>query len=693
MTSAHHPFTNHLISESSPYLLQHAHNPVNWFAWGDEAFNKAKELDKPVLVSIGYAACHWCHVMERESFENAVVAEYMNEHFICIKVDREERPDVDHVYMDAAQAMSGSGGWPLNVFCTPDRKPFFAGTYFPPQNYQNRPSWMNVLSSLHQSWLDKRQLINEQADKLTGYLGGGNKLITTSVTVLRTGELLFSKHELDEVYEALIPSFDMVDGGFGNAPKFPSTYVIKFLLQYFHFTGNEEALQQALLSINKMIMGGIYDQVGGGFARYSTDATWLVPHFEKMLYDNALLITLLADAYKITHDKLYKKTIEQTLDFIQRELTNPAAGFYSSLDADSEDEEGKFYVWSKTEIDSILGDDAKLFNEYFDVTNEGNWEGKTILHHNLRVEEFAALNKLNATQFEQMLEEGIKKLVNERNKRIRPGTDDKIILSWNAMMVTAYAAAGEALDNTGYRKIAEDQLEFLLDVFRSKEDNSLFYHNYKNGLAANYAFLDDYAQLIAALLDVYGITANELLLTEANALTKYVIQHFSDKDDALFFYTSNLQHDIIVRKKDFYDGAQAAGNSVMANNLQRLAVIFDNNSYYERAQKMCGSLKKAVTQYPNSFANWAMALTNYGYPINEIAVVGENALKILHEVNLLYVPNKVILTVVNKNEEFSLLKNRYVIGKTLIYLCQNYACKLPVASVEELQKQLLTNAP
>jgi uncharacterized protein len=690
MTSSqdNHPSTNHLKNETSPYLLQHAHNPVNWFSWCNEAFAEAKKLDKPVLVSIGYAACHWCHVMEKESFENVEVAKYMNENFVCIKVDREERPDIDHIYVDAVQAISGSGGWPLNVFCTPDRKPFYGGTYFPPQNFHNRPSWMNVLSSIHQSWLDKRQLISEQAGKLTDYLSGNNKIISTGNTILSPGQPLFSAQELDETYNAIKPSFDTANGGFGSAPKFPSTYVIKFLLQYHYFTANKDALKQALLSLDKMISGGIYDQAGGGFARYSTDATWLVPHFEKMLYDNALLVSLMADAYKITKDDLYKNTIEQTLDFIQNEMTNPAAGFYSSLDADSEGEEGKFYVWSKGEVDAILGTEAKLFEELFDITEEGNWEGRNILHRTMRPEEFAAIHNLDTAQLHRQIQYALKKLIKERDKRIRPATDDKIILGCNAMMVSAYAAACNALGNSGYRKIAEYQLEFLLDAFRSKEDACLFYHNYKNGQAANYAFLDDYAQLIAALLDVYEINGNDLLLNEANAITRYVIRHFGDKNDDLFFYTCDLQQDVIVRKKDFYDGAQASGNSVMASNLQRLSVIFNNTVYGNLAEKLCVALKKAVKQYPNSFANWASVLTNYTQPLNEIAIIGENAIKILHEVNLLYVPNKVIMVSTNKDDCYVLFKNRFVEGKTLIYLCRNYACKLPVESVKELELQL-----
>lgn len=684
-----HTFTNHLINESSPYLLQHAHNPVEWYPWSDEAFNKAKEFDKPVLVSIGYAACHWCHVMEKESFENVEVAKYMNDNFVCIKVDREERPDVDQIYMDAVQAISGSGGWPLNVFCTSDRKPFYGGTYFPPQNYQNRPSWMNVLSSINQSWLDRRQLINEQAGKLTDYLAGNNKIIALPNTATLPDQQVFSKQELDEIYAALQPLFDTVNGGFGRAPKFPSTFVISFLLRYHHFTGNKDALKQALLSLDKMILGGIYDQAGGGFARYSTDEKWFAPHFEKMLYDNALLVSIIADAYKITKDDLYKRTIEQTLDFIQRELTNPEAGFYSSLDADSEGEEGKFYVWSKEEVDEILKNDADFFEEYFNVTKEGNWEGKNILHCTMRLEKFAAKHKLDILQVQHKMKSSLEKLLKERNKRVRPATDDKIILSWNAMMISAYCAACEALGNNGYRKIAEHQLDFLLDAFRAKEDTCLFYHNYKNGQVANYAFLDDYAQLIATLLNVYGINGDDLLLKEANALTGYVIQHFQDKNDHLFFYTSDLQNDIIVRKKEFYDGAQASGNSVMASNLQGQSVIFDNSGYRDLAQQLCMALKNAVKQYPNSFANWASVITNYAFPLNEIAITGGEALKILHEVNLLYIPNKVLMVSLNDNDVYALLKNRFVPHKTLIYLCRNYACKLPVERVEELEAQIL----
>ena len=445
--------SNKLISETSPYLLQHAHNPVNWYPWGEEALLRAKTEDKPILVSIGYAACHWCHVMERESFENPETAALMNQHFINIKIDREERPDLDHIYMDAVQAMTGSGGWPLNVFLTPNLKPFYGGTYFPPRPVQQRNSWSQVLEAVATAYRNKKEEVEQQAEQLVSHLAQANSFGLQSNT---GASLLFSESSIADAVNNILKTADRQWGGFGRAPKFPQTFTIQFLLRASQYipdaadvalNNNDEALQQALVSLDKMLAGGIYDQLGGGLARYSTDAQWLAPHFEKMLYDNALLLSVLSEAYQLTQKDRYREVIAQTIGFVQREMMHPRKGFYAALDADSEGEEGKFYVWSKSEIDEILGADATLFNEYYNVSEEGNWEGKNILHVLQPVEVFAAERKTDVRHLKKILSEATGKLLAYRSKRPRPLLDDKVILGWNALMNTAlskaYAATGE----------------------------------------------------------------------------------------------------------------------------------------------------------------------------------------------------------------------------------------------------------
>jgi uncharacterized protein len=498
MTGKH---TNKLINETSPYLLQHAHNPVKWYPWGSEALQKAKEEDKVILVSIGYSACHWCHVMERESFEDEQIAALMNEHFINIKVDREERPDIDHVYMDAVQAMSGSGGWPLNVFLTPDAKPFYGGTYFPPVNAFNRPSWTEILQSIHKAWTEKRNEIISQAENLTDYLNKSADFINADLIPVPQ-----EKDELENckmIFSNIMNSADKEWGGFGKAPKFPQTFTIQYLLHYYYYTNDRNSLEQALLSIDKMVQGGIYDHIAGGLARYSTDREWLAPHFEKMLYDNALFISVLCDAYQLTKSEKYKDAIEKTISFILEELTHKDGGFYAALDADSEGEEGKYYVWQKREVDEILGKDAAIFCQLFDITEMGNWEEKNIPRLLQTLEEFATQKNINEEQLKETVKACLSKLKIKRAERIRPGLDDKIILSWNALMLKALAKAAVVLQNEMYKNAAVTNFNFLLKHFT--EGNQLF-HTWKNGYAKHPAFLDDYAFLAEACLYMYDLT-------------------------------------------------------------------------------------------------------------------------------------------------------------------------------------------
>ncbi|HEX6168067.1 MAG TPA: thioredoxin domain-containing protein, partial [Chitinophagaceae bacterium] len=494
-------FTNKLIDETSPYLLQHAHNPVNWFPWGDEALTQAKKENKPILVSIGYSACHWCHVMERESFEDQETASLMNEHFINIKIDREERPDLDHIYMDAVQAMTGSGGWPLNVFLTPDARPFYGGTYFPPKRAFNRPSWQEVLHGVKEAFTQRRNEIDAQAENLTEHLVQANAFGISS-----SGENdVFTKEKVNEAFENIMKNADKKWGGFGKAPKFPQSFVIQYLLRFYHISENKEALQQALLSIDKMIDGGIYDQVGGGFARYSTDTEWLAPHFEKMLYDNALLLSIISEAYQITADNRYKEVIEETIQFVQRELMHPEGGFYAALDADSEGEEGKFYVWDHEEVMGLLQNDATLFCDFFDIKPNGNWEEKNILWRKKNEKLFSGEKNISLDELESVIQKGKKILLEKRNERIRPQTDDKILLGWNALMNTALSKAFAATGNESFKQIAVDNMQFLLNKFL-KKNTAEYFHSWKNNIAKQPAFLDDYAFLIQALIKLQEIT-------------------------------------------------------------------------------------------------------------------------------------------------------------------------------------------
>lgn len=678
---------NRLQFETSPYLLQHAHNPVDWYAWKPEAFAKAKEEDKPILVSIGYSTCHWCHVMERESFENEQVAAFMNKYFVNIKVDREERPDVDQIYMEACQAMSGSGGWPLNCFLTPDGRPFFAGTYYPPRSLHNRPSWVGLLQNIQQAFEQRRQVVEEQADQLT-------KMIQNSDSVFIKDQLLSDELKdgvsviaADEMFEQLKARFDSREGGFGSAPKFPGSMSLEYLLEYHYFTGNQEALDHVLFSLDKMIMGGIYDQLGGGFSRYATDRAWLVPHFEKMLYDNALLVGLLAQTYQITGKKLYRDTIEETLAFIKREMTNPEGGFYSALDADSEGEEGKYYVWEYEQVAAALGEQGSAFMAFYDVTPAGNWEGKNILWRAELAESFCKKNDIPLAEFRTKMNAARQKLFDLRNQRVRPGLDDKIILSWNALQVTAYAKAYAALEIEDYKVTANKNLQFLLQAFAQSEGIGL-YHTYKEGKAQYDAFLEDYAFLIEACLEVYAITFNESWLDKARHFTAYVLENFQDQESKLFYFTSTQQDDLILRRKDMYDSAQPSGNSTMVRNLRKLGLLIGNTEYQALSSEMLLRVHESVRKYPSSFSRWASALLSGVHPFYELAVVGPEALPIGSKINNLYLPNKVMMAAVSGNDAIPLLAGKSGMDDTNIFVCKDYACELPVKTISQVRKMV-----
>ncbi len=686
--------TNQLIHETSPYLLQHAHNPVNWFPWGEEALGKAKKENKPILVSIGYSACHWCHVMERESFEDETTAAIMNEKFINIKIDREERPDLDHIYMDAVQTMTGSGGWPLNVFLTPSGKPFYGGTYFPPRRAFNRPSWQEILLGVSQSFNERRSEIDAQAESLTDHMvqasSFGSKMPAEN-------ENVFDEKTIEDTFQNLIKTADKEWGGFGNAPKFPQTFSILFLLRYHHTnqkklgTSHEsEALTQALLSLDKMIEGGIYDQVGGGFARYSTDREWLVPHFEKMLYDNALLIITLSEAYQLTGNPRYQEVIDETMEFIKREMVyqhssenQPQSGFYAALDADSEGEEGKYYVWTEREVKEILGNDATIFCDYYDISSWGNWEEKNILRVKESVESFSKKKNISSEQLNELLERGRKKLLEQRNKRIRPSLDDKIILGWNALTNIASSKAYAATGNDRYRQLAVDNMHFILQRFGSGREGE-FYHTWKNDQAKYPAFLDDYAFLIQALIQLQEITGDQQWLTRAVGITRFVVDHFGEKETAFFFYTGAGQSDVIVRKKEVYDGATPSGNSVMAYNLYQLGLMMDEQGWKKRSQDMILSLGKAIIKYPISFANWACLFQEIISGTNEIVVLGNEFEKVHSEVLKEYIPHKVVMASSMAQPGFPLMAGKSATGGASIWLCRNFSCLPPISTVKAL---------
>ena len=676
-----HKHTNHLFSETSPYLLQHAHNPVNWFAWGDEALQLAKTEDKPILISIGYSACHWCHVMERESFEDEETAVLMNRYFINIKVDREERPDLDHIYMDAVQAISGSGGWPLNVFLTPEGKPFYGGTYFPPVRAYNRSSWKEVLEAIHNAFTEKRADIELQAGNLVQHIITANAIGSS-----KSGKLPdFSLFEIavpENITENLLKNADTIWGGFGGAPKFPQTFSIQYLLRQYYFTGNENAVRQALLSLDKMIQGGIYDQLGGGFARYSTDKEWLAPHFEKMLYDNALLVMVLSEAFQLTQSRLYADTIAHTISFIQKELYAQTGGFFSALDADSEGVEGKFYTWQKQEIDEILAGDSSVFCDVYDVTGHGNWEHTNILWLPVTLPEKAKVLGIEEADLKEKLAECRDKLLSVREKRTKPQLDDKVLLGWNALMITACCKAYAALQKQEYLELSEAVIAFLEKSFQKQ--NGEWFHTWK-GVGKYPAFLDDYAYLIQAYIHLQEITGKQAYILKARALTEFVVSHFKDPDSPFFYFTPAFQTDIVVRKKEVYDGATPSGNSVMAANLYYLGIVFDLPGWKIQSRKMVESVGHALTHYPTSFGIWSSVLQQMIYGLNEIVVAGSSAPQKLAEINYNYIPNKVIQSTIFANEEFPLIKGKFPEdGTTKLFLCKDYSCKQPVSKTEEL---------
>ena len=654
---------NRLQKETSPYLLQHAQNPVDWFAWGEEALQKAKTENKPILVSIGYSACHWCHVMEHECFEKEEVAEVMNLHFVNIKIDREERPDIDAIYMDAVQAMGVQGGWPLNVFLMPDGKPFYGGTYFPQEN------WVQLLKSVSNGFVNHQDELQKSAEGFTE-----NMLFKESAKyglVFENQE--FIKEDLDKMYQKLSPTFDEEWGGFERSPKFPMPSVWQFLMKYAHLTKDENAFNHLKLTLNKMAIGGIYDQIGGGFARYSVDGEWFCPHFEKMLYDNGQLVSLYSEAYTLTGEQLYKETVYETIGWLKREMTSPEGGFYSALDADSEGVEGKFYVWTKSEIEAVLGNEAEAFCEIYQITKQGNWEhGVNILWKNEGI--------LNSSQ-----SQNIQKLLEKRTERIRPGLDDKILCSWNGLMLKGLVDAYRAFGEQDFLDLALQNAHFIKDNFL--KDNILS-HSYKNGETKIQGFLEDYASVIDAYLNLYQATFEENWLHFAEKLSLYVCQNFWDEEDQLFFFTDKNAENLIVRKKEIFDNVIPSSNSMMARNLYTLGLILDREDFKDLSTLMLAKMKELLLKNVDYLTNWACLATQMVFPTAEIALVGEDFLQFRKEVDSQYYPNK-ILTGTFSRSQLPLLENRTAkTDETLIFVCYNKTCQLPVKTVKEAFLQL-----
>lgn len=658
---------NRLAKSTSPYLLQHANNPVDWFEWGTEALQKAKAEDKPILVSIGYSSCHWCHVMEHESFENTQIAAIMNEHFVCIKVDREERPDIDQIYMDAVQAMQQHGGWPLNVFLTPEQIPFYGGTYFPPQQ------WGQLLQQIHKTFEVKRTEINQSAEDLK------NHLQTSDLQrFAKNSEAAFKSENLDSMFQILESRFDKTWGGIEKAPKFVMPSIWLFLLRYYSATKNESALHMVTHTLQQLAYGGIYDQLGGGFSRYSVDAEWFAPHFEKMLYDNGQLLSLYAEAYSITKDELFKNVIYEIVNWLECEMMHAEGGFYSALDADSEGVEGKFYTWTTEEINKILGKSARHFNSYYQITEEGNWEhGRNILRRDKNTKDENITEELKAQK---------QKLLAERAKRIRPGLDDKIITGWNAMTIQGLIDAYKALQDSKFLNLALKAIDF---IETNLIVNSKVHRAFKNKHSQTEGFLEDYAFLIQAYTSLYQVTFNEAWLQKATTYTDYVQEHFYDAAEGYFYFTSNGAEALIARKKEIFDNVIPSSNSVMARNLFTLGVILDREDWKKQATEMVSKLSSLITGEPGYMCHWGVLLSEIINQPVEIVISGENAKTLRAELHTHYLPYSITVGSATKSNLPLLQGREPKPGETLIYICRDKTCQLPVTTIDEALAQLI----
>jgi len=672
---------NHLASETSPYLLQHVNNPVDWYGWNDESLKKAKDENKPIFLSIGYSSCHWCHVMAHESFENNDVAEFMNENFVNIKVDREERPDIDDIYQKVCQIATGQGGWPLSIFLTPDQKPFYAGTYFPVLDSYGRPGFGSICRQLSQAWKEKPKDIESSAEKFLGALNKAEAIQIPSK---------LEKTILDEAAMNLFQLGDATYGGFGSAPKFPNAANVSFLFRYSKLTGLSKFNEFALKTLKKMANGGIFDQIGGGFSRYSTDAKWLVPHFEKMLYDNALIPVNYAEAYQITKDPFYLEVLQKTLDFVLRDMTSPEGGFYSAYDADSEGIEGKFYVWKKSEIKEILGNDADLFCLYYDVTDGGNWEGNNILCNNLNMSTVAFNFGIPETEVKKIISSCSEKLLKVRSSRIAPGLDDKVLVSWNSLMITAFAKGYRVTGDDRYLSAAKNCISFI-EKNLLVDDKLL--RTYKNKTAKIDGYLEDYSYFINALLDVFEIEPDEKYLNLSLKLGHHLINHFWDSQNNSFFMTSDDHEKLIIRPKSNYDLSLPSGNSVSAFALLRLYHLSQEQTFLEITTKIMESQAQMAAENPFGFGYLLNTISMYIQKPVEITLLNTENSKICESLLLDYLPNSILVTIKNSSQLDNLSKYPFFTGKlfedkTTVFVCKNFSCSLPLHTVDEVKSNL-----
>jgi uncharacterized protein YyaL (SSP411 family) len=686
-TEAAPKHTNRLAQETSPYLLQHAHNPVDWYPWGEDALALARAEDRPIFLSIGYAACHWCHVMERESFEDEATAELLNDNFVAIKVDREERPELDAIYMDAVQQMTGQGGWPMSVFLTPDGKPFYGGTYFPDQPRHGMPSFQQVLSGVLQAWRERRTEVEQASTGLVQAISG------KTLAAQERPELQDSL--MDAALAGFESSFDAHNGGWGGAPKFPQPMAIDFLLGEHLRTGDHRPLAMARRSLDAMAAGGIFDQLGGGFARYATDAVWLVPHFEKMLYDNALLARAYVHAWQVTGDARYRGVVEQTLDFVRREMLSPEGGFISSLDADTEGEEGATYVWTRQELDSILGDEAPLFDAAYGVTAEGNWEGHTILSRVRDDEQLAQEHGLSSEEVAGRLRSAREKLLAIRDERPQPARDGKVLASWNGLMVGAFADAAAALGREDYAAIAGGAADLVLNELR--DANGRLRRSFKDGDARQQGVLEDYSHVADGLLALYQATFDERWFSSARELADAMLEHFGDAQGG-FFDTADDHEALITRPKTLQDNAIPSGNAMAVCVLLRLAALTGEGGYRQAAEAALGLMAPVAHRYPTAFAQWLIGLQLATAQIDEVAIVGDPASRatavLLDVVRHRYRPATLLAAASEPDESaVPLLHDRSLLdGRPTAYVCRGFACRQPVTTPEELEAQLSSAA-
>ncbi len=673
---------NKLGSESSPYLLQHAKNPVHWYAWNEESLSKAKKENKPIFLSVGYSSCHWCHVMAHESFEDDEIAKVMNENFVNIKVDREERPDLDDIYQKVCQMSTGQGGWPLSVFLTPEQRPFYVGTYFPAIDSYGRPGFGSLCRQLAQSWKEKPKDVEKAADSFLQNLDKLQQFPTPSE---------IDKSILDEAAINLLQIADTTYGGFGQAPKFPNASNLSFMLRYTRISGISKFEKFALLTLKKMAKGGIFDQIGGGFHRYSTDARWLVPHFEKMLYDNALLPIVYSEAYQITKDSFFSEVVRKTLDYVIREMTSDNGTFFSAQDADTNGEEGQTFVWKKQEIEKILGDNSEIFCIYYDATDGGNFEGNTILANNINASSLGFKFNKTETEIQDIISDCSHKLLEARSKREQPGKDDKVITSWNGLMISGFLAGYRITDDVKYFDMAKKSIDFFEKSF---EKNNMLHRTFKNNNPKLNGYLDDYAYMANASIDMFENTSEPKYLEFATNLAKHLIKHFWDDSTHGFFFTSDSHEKLIIRPKNNYDLSMPSGNSVAAHVLLRLHYITQDKQFLEIAKRIIEAQATAAAENPFAFGYLLNVLYLYYQKPTEITIINDKNSELISSLRKKFLPESIMITVSNNDNLNLLSKHVFFSGKefqddkTIVFVCKNFSCSLPLSDLSEIEKEL-----